>query len=75
MDDYHRHKSTVISQHAAADSEKKQNSKTHTHTKQLWQYKRLPVEYCYMALEEQRKSILQILVLQGPLNSLEPETT
>lgn len=28
-----------------------------------------------MALEEQRKSILPILVLQGPLNSLEPKTT
>lgn len=74
MDDYHRHKSTVISQHAAADSERNKTAK-HTHTKQLWQYKRLPEEYCYMALEEQRKSILQILVLQGPLNSLEPETT
>lgn len=31
MDDYHRHKSTVISQHAAADSEKNKTAK-HTHT-------------------------------------------
>lgn len=75
--------SAMILQHAVTESERNK-----TIRRQLWRYKRLHMEYCYMALEGQSRSFLctelirGILVLscKGPcpparLDSLDPTTT
>lgn len=58
----------------------KQNKQRKT-WRQLWRYKRLHMEYCYMALEEQRRSFLWIeasrgisvlLSCKGPLSNSPP---